>query len=183
MCDNIKNIYKTEWEPNGDIFTGVDYYLCFGCGALIPDSWPTWTDKNSIVFCTDCAFRLGIMSELEFVKSCYWFSSKSSKTKVGINPDNGRIVLTEADKFSWERNSRDTRKDPRYKKWRSAVFNRDNYICNHCGKRGGDLEAHHIKAYAKFKKERFNLNNGVTLCKKCHCNLHKKSEGDNEIPS
>ncbi len=52
--------------------------------------------------------------------------------------------------------------------WRKAVFERDNFICQMCFKRGGYLEADHIKPWAYFPELRFELNNGRTLCRKCH---------------
>ena len=55
-----------------------------------------------------------------------------------------------------------------YKKWRKAVFERDSYTCQVCQKVGGYLEAHHIKSWAKYPKLRYKINNGITLCKKCH---------------
>ena len=58
-------------------------------------------------------------------------------------------------------------------KWRRAVFERDNWTCQKCGSKK-DLNAHHIKSYAKFPKLRYRLNNGITLCKKCHIEIHKK---------
>lgn len=73
-----------------------------------------------------------------------------------------------------------------YKTWRSKVFERDNWTCQTCNKRGVYLEAHHIKELiniikeyniktledSKKCKELWNLDNGVTLCKECH-NLTK----------
>lgn len=55
-----------------------------------------------------------------------------------------------------------------YKKWRKDVFERDNYTCQECGQVGGYLIAHHIKGWTKYPKFRYILNNGKTLCKKCH---------------
>lgn len=69
-----------------------------------------------------------------------------------------------------------------YRQWRSDVFTRDNFTCQDCGKRGGDLEAHHIKEFSLILKENniktleeamnceelWNINNGITLCKNCH---------------
>ena len=58
--------------------------------------------------------------------------------------------------------------EPKYKKWRMSVFERDNWTCQGCGLRGCYLQAHHIKSWAKFKDLRYDINNGVTLCLTCH---------------
>ena len=52
--------------------------------------------------------------------------------------------------------------------WRKEVFERDNYVCQHCNKRGGKLQADHIKPYSLFPTLRFDVNNGRTLCTDCH---------------
>ena len=63
--------------------------------------------------------------------------------------------------------------------WREAVFARDNWTCQECGKRSKKneylrIEAHHIKPFALFPKLKFEIDNGLTLCKKCH---DKKPKG------
>lgn len=55
-----------------------------------------------------------------------------------------------------------------YSKWRSAVFERDNWTCQTCGLRGVKIEAHHIKEVANYPELMLDINNGVTLCKSCH---------------
>lgn len=70
---------------------------------------------------------------------------------------------------------------PEYSIWRSRVFQRDNWTCQTCGKRG-KLDPHHIIAVSKIIKvnnllnvedsrnckELWNIDNGVTLCRECH---------------
>jgi len=56
----------------------------------------------------------------------------------------------------------------KYQDWRMKVFVRDNFTCQVCKKVGGELQAHHIKGWKDYPKLRFNVDNGITLCKKCH---------------
>lgn len=60
------------------------------------------------------------------------------------------------------------RKSPEYKTWRKTVFERDDYTCKECGKRGGNLNADHIKPFALYPELRFDVDNGRTLCMPCH---------------
>lgn len=55
-----------------------------------------------------------------------------------------------------------------YRIWRENVFERDNWTCVFCFKRGGRLNADHIKPFAYFPELRLDLNNGRTLCMACH---------------
>lgn len=61
----------------------------------------------------------------------------------------------------------------KYKKWRELVFERDDYTCQNCKKRGIYLEAHHKKGFSKYPKLRFDVNNGISYCKKCHAMVDK----------
>lgn len=63
------------------------------------------------------------------------------------------------------------RKSCEYKKWRRQVFERDSFTCTKCGKVGHKLNAHHIVTF-KNEETRFNLDNGITLCKDCHIEFH-----------
>ena len=74
-----------------------------------------------------------------------------------------------------------------YRQWVSDVFERDDYTCMVSGVRGGKLEAHHIKQFAKILEEYniktieeaedcaelWNINNGITLSKEIHRSIHK----------
>ena len=58
-----------------------------------------------------------------------------------------------------------------YKNWTKKVFIKDSFICQKCDQKGGQLEAHHIKSWVKYKKLRFEISNGITLCKNCHTSM------------
>jgi len=66
------------------------------------------------------------------------------------------------------------RTSTKMRRWREKVFKRDHYTCQICGdNKGGNLVAHHIKAFYKYIELRFAVGNGITLCVKCHKNIHK----------
>ena len=60
-----------------------------------------------------------------------------------------------------------------YKSWRNSVYERDDYTCQMCGKRGGELHADHIKPWAYFESLRYKISNGRTLCVPCHYTTYK----------
>nr|DAG61654.1 MAG TPA: NinG recombination protein [Caudoviricetes sp.] len=66
--------------------------------------------------------------------------------------------------------SRD-RSNPKYKVWRLAVFKRDGFKCQSCGN-ANDLQAHHIRHWKDDIPNRYNIDNGITLCRKCHLKAH-----------
>src|SRR5258708_5525731 len=49
--------------------------------------------------------------------------------------------------------------DSRYKLWREAVYKRDNYTCQDCGKHGVYITAHHIKSWVRYRHLRYELSN------------------------
>jgi hypothetical protein len=59
--------------------------------------------------------------------------------------------------------------DPLYIAWRKKIFVRDRYTCQMpgCTSRGW-LEAHHIVRWADSVAGRYDVNNGICLCRKCH---------------
>jgi len=108
---------------------------------------------------------------------------KMSKAKKGIIPSNVEIfkigMLNRRGKYhpAWKGGKTDEskiwRKRIEYKLWREAVFIRDDYICQKCGRRGYQLHPHHIQAFAERKELRFAIDNGITFCISCHKGFHK----------
>lgn len=63
------------------------------------------------------------------------------------------------------------RNSDQYRRWRSAVFSRDGFRCQKCGSKC-DIQAHHIKTWSRNKLLRYDVSNGITLCRKCHLESH-----------
>lgn len=64
-----------------------------------------------------------------------------------------------------------------YKEWRKRVFERDDYICQACGQRGGKLNADHELPFSLYPDLRFEVLNGRTLCETCHRKTATWGEG------
>ena len=76
-----------------------------------------------------------------------------------------------------ERN--DNRRPARATAWAMKVKERDGYKCQECGSKK-NLEAHHIIPWAECTYEqKYDLNNGITLCRSCHDKVHQWRAGKN----
>lgn len=64
----------------------------------------------------------------------------------------------------------DWRTSREYRVWRVQVIRRDK-VCKICGS-NQKRNAHHINSASYFPDERFDIENGVTLCYGCHMNFH-----------
>ncbi len=60
--------------------------------------------------------------------------------------------------------------DPIYKDWRIKVYKRDNFCCQMpgCKAKKKGLQAHHIRKWSTAASLRYELDNGITLCRRCH---------------
>lgn len=145
------------------------------CGSNICRGDPQGL-KDGVAYCWDCSFKMGIISERDFLLCC------------GISLDGLRAAVVDGEIVMWtgktpphKKNDKAIRASREYQHWRLSVFTRDDFTCQHCGKIGGELNAHHIKTFIKYKRLRFTANNGLTLCVKCHRVEHKKRRASNEM--
>lgn len=107
------------------------------------------------------------------------FGEKSSGWKGGISPRN-KLIRSHLLKTTT---------------WRKDIYERDDYTCARCGKRGGRLHAHHcirlsniiekyqIKCTQEVKNHSllFDIDNGITLCMDCHKWVHSTKNKNNEF--
>ena len=71
---------------------------------------------------------------------------------------------------------------PGYKEWRRKVFQRDGFRCTLCRSgKSGTLQAHHVKPRATHKDLILDVTNGMTVCIKCHKEIHYGTEIQNSI--
>jgi len=155
---------------NGDCYETAYYYKCDSCGGELFEADNDYSDGNGYDLCNRCAFVLGKFTERQYLDS------------IGMGLDtfhaamnNGKIVVWMGKSTPpFKRSDKEQRHTPIYVTWRNAIFERDNYTCRDCGKRGGEINAHHLKSFKKFPKLRYEIDNGITLCKQCHKLRHKK---------
>jgi len=61
---------------------------------------------------------------------------------------------------------------PHQKEWADLVKSRDNYTCQICGSKN-NLTAHHIEPVICDPVQSLDIDNGITLCNKCHKKIHR----------
>ena len=59
--------------------------------------------------------------------------------------------------------------DPVYKDWRKKIYKRDKFRCQmpDCSSKFR-IQAHHIKKWSNAAILRYDVDNGITLCRSCH---------------
>lgn len=112
------------------------------------------------------------------VKSCGCYGAEifANNGRVGAAKHSGPLShlydpsLTDEDRLE-KRNLVELRE------WRKAVFVKADYVCDVCGERGKKLNAHHLNSWKKYPKDRFEVSNGVCLCKQHHHEFHMSMGG------
>lgn len=69
------------------------------------------------------------------------------------------------------------RNSPEYQSWRKEILKRDKHKCQYpgCNKRRS-LEIHHIQTWAKNPFLRYDIGNGITLCRNHHSMIRGSEE-------
>lgn len=166
---------KKIYIKNGDDVGPFYIYECSICGEELPENYPMVERADEMV-CGDCAFKHGLITEEEYLDDFVFYIQLPGK-RAAVH-DGEIYIETHGRKFPWEMNDKEIRDSQEYSDWRAKVFSRDAYTCQKCGQKGGRLNAHHIKPFAKFKDLRFDPDNGITLCEKCHRDVHRQGKSN-----
>jgi len=65
----------------------------------------------------------------------------------------------------------DWREKSKWNETRFAVYQRDDYTCQDCGKSDCEVHAHHTE-FVSNGGAKYDMDNLVTLCKNCHMSIH-----------
>lgn len=60
------------------------------------------------------------------------------------------------------------RQSAEYYTWRNSVGTRDGITCQCCGKKTKKVEAHHLFSFIQYESLRYDVDNGICLCRECH---------------
>lgn len=95
-----------------------------------------------------------------------WKDINKGKIKENSNAWKGGVKVHKIERCTFE-----------YYQWRKNVFQKNNYTCQKCKERSRKgnpikINAHHIKNWKDYPESRYDINNGVTLCEKCHIEFH-----------
>ena len=144
--------------------------------------------RNLSKFCKHCGTKLVLNNSRDIKRKN--FCSHSCRAKTFITPEQTAYMQQFANTPEANAKKRHSKENhPMWKKdrsqvkrqrsiaefrwWRKAIFERDNYTCVECGVRGSVLTAHHKAPVVRFPMYKFEISNGITLCKPCHNEIHK----------
>ena len=161
-----KGIFKNPRERAKKVSDALKKGSNFNCLICDNEFWrkPCAIKKGNNKFCS---------------KECYFKWQKGRKRSVGFREKCKESRLKRAHLYTIDKLNRFWRSSNEYKSWRQIVFKRDDWTCQKCGARSKKdcyvrIEAHHKKPFSTFPELRFIVDNGETLCKKCH---DKESKG------
>lgn len=122
--------------------TGRIHRACATCGSLV-ERFKNRLKTRKVFFCSRQCHALWISINLSGSRSRNWQGGKTSEAY--------RIRHSLA-----------------YEELRRLVFLRDDYTCQLCLVRGGQLQLDHIKAFARYPDLRLDPTNCRTVCVPCH---------------
>ena len=103
-----------------------------------------------------------------------WHHTDEAKKRIGDGHRGLNNVNWNPDREAMRKNKRN---DPEYQQWIKKVKKRDKNICRlkdeNCS---GYNIVHHIKGWTEYPELRYNINNGITLCRAHHPRTRAKEK-------
>lgn len=172
-----RGIPKYRQGHNAQKYWNIPIRICKGCNKeLVYKSHGSYrrAEENKSM-CFDCTV-IGVKRP---PRPKQWRKnlSKSQLGEKGSNWQGGKNRLNNS-----------IRSLAKYAEWRNSIYERDDYTCQICGKRGEQLNAHHKRSLSVLINEHniltteealeckslWNIDNGLTICIECHDKLHEK---------
>lgn len=135
--------------------------------------------------CLNKSLRTGKPNKGRFKKGeTPWLGKKHSKeTKKKISlaqigkKQSIELIEKRISKIRGQRRKQTRHSSRKYWEWRDAVKEKDGWKCQHCGMtEKNKLHAHHVIPWKENKNKRFDIENGLTLCKNCHAKEETKDK-------
>ncbi len=152
------------------------------CSVKCQGLWKRSTRTN--ISCGTCKKDFSVRpSDIKFgrkfcsrdcAKLMYSKIFKGNKHRVGKQPWNKGLAgfMAGINNPNWKGGSGTKRHQAmgklEYRNWRKFVFERDNYTCQDCTATSTYLHADHIIGWSENETLRYDVDNGQTLCYKCH---------------
>ena len=176
ICDACNVPFARRPRESSKVFFAQARFCTFSCRAkwqqenIKGSDNPNWKGGKKLT-CVKCfselstPYALGKTRNTLYCRKCWPLSIKQE------NHHNWKGGITIERVKTWH--------SKEYKKWREAIFQKDNYTCRWCkNNQGGNLNADHIKPWAWFPELRYDQSNGQTLCETCH---DWKTKMDNKL--
>jgi hypothetical protein len=163
-CKNCGNEKKMQYKTYLCIYNKYNFYVCSNCANIkrektiqkiygVKNTFKSETIKNKIKETNNKKY------------GCNYYTQTLEFKKKYLIGKNNIFWIDGRNKYSSKRNN------SQLKTWRKQVWRRDNYKCCVCGD-NNKINAHHLEGYIHNPKLRYNIENGITLCKKCHNSFH-----------
>lgn len=126
-----------------------------------------------------------LKNQKNWKKTSFWLGKKlpeEMKKKISDDHKKNKKIPRGEKHWNWKggvtKEHNLIRNSMEYVIWRNEVYKRDNYTCRlcntHCQK--GNIVAHHLQKFSDFPELRFIIDNGLTLCRKCHAEIENPNK-------